>query len=308
MYYPILKGKQYELAALKELIGHIPPNNVCPILEPVKVNLSAIATSIFSLSRYGITPWVIINPSQGDFSGAASTITTPLLSQLTILGGGTGQFIPCIKVCGATDVSGINLLRTLQTPFVAYVEGEITPILASYLMRASIIALDPNQIDHSILRNFSSIVLFRDSFDKKTRNLDYGTESYYSELHTNYRLTPNAIGFGDYTILGQRFSKGGGPAYVVTLHLSYLDQTRLSHMYVRHFSSHSDSTSQSDPGGKFREALSLLVLHVNSNSMNFINTEGLQEFYKYHNSRHYPGLGIAKKCSIKHHIQTLSTW
>ncbi len=40
MYYPILKSKQYELAALKELVGHIPVDKVCPILEPVNVSLA----------------------------------------------------------------------------------------------------------------------------------------------------------------------------------------------------------------------------------------------------------------------------
>lgn len=307
MYYPILKGKQFELAALKELIGHIPANNVCPILEPVKINLSAISSSILDLSAYGITPWIIINPSQGDFVGTMLTSTT-LLSQLNAMSGVAGQFMPCVKVHDETDTSAINLLRTLPTPFVAYVEGEITSTLASDLTRASIIALDPDKTPQSIWGNFSAIVLFKDCFDKKTRNLDYPIESFYSDLHINYRLASNAVGFGDYTIMGRRFSDGGGPAYVVTLHLSYLDPARQNNMYVRHFSSHSDNTSQSDPGGKFREALDLLTFHVNSNPGNFINTEGLQEFYTYYGSRHYPGLGIAKKCSIKHHIKTLSTW
>lgn len=309
MYYPILKGKQYELAALKELVGHIPVGNVCPILEPVNSSLVPLATTIIELTSAGITSWVVINPSQGDFgSGSGSNITGTLVTTITTLGKGAGVFVPCVKVRDATDVSAIALLRSIATPFVAYVEGVITPALNQDLMRASAVALNPEKNDQTIWSGLPSVVLFHDGFDKKSRNLDYSVESFYSNFHIQYRSCPNAIGFGDYTILGERFSEGGGPAYVVTLHLSYLDGSRMNGMYVRHFSSYSDNDSQSDPGGKFREALDLLVSHVSLNPTNFANTAGLQDFLTLHGSRHYPGLGVVKKISIKHHIQTLSGW
>lgn len=309
MYYPILKGKQFELAALKELVGHIPAGNVCPILEPVNLTLGPLATTIAELTAAGITSWVVINPSQGEFvSGSGSNIAVPLITCLATFGSGAGAFLPCVKVRDATDASAITLLRSLTTPFVAYVEGVITPALNLDLMRASVVALNPEKTDHSIWSGLPNVVLFHDGFDKKSRNLDYGLESFYSDYHTKYRSHPNAVGFGDYTILGERFSEGGGPAYVVTLHLSYLDNARLNQMYVRHFSSYSDNDSQSDPGGKFREALDLLVSHVSANSTKFVNTAGLQDFITLHGTRHYPGLGVVKKISIKHHIQTLSGW
>ncbi|CRM15028.1 hypothetical protein [Pseudomonas sp. 31 E 6] len=308
MYYPILKGKQFELAALKELVGYIPVGNVCPILEPVNLSLGPLVATISELTTAGITSWVVINPSQGEFVGGSGSIAASLTTQLAAVGTGTGVFVPCVKVRDATDVSAIALLRSIPTPFVVYVEGSITPGLTLDLMRASVVALNPEKTENSIWGSLPRVVLFHDGFDKKSRNLDYGVESFYSDYHTKYRTCPNAIGFGDYTILGERFSEGGGPAFVVTLHLSYLDPSRLNHMYVRHFSSYSDNDSQSDPGGKFREALDLLVSHVTSNSTKFVNTAGLQDFMTLHGTRHYPGLGVVKKISIKHHIQTLSGW
>ena len=309
MYYPILKGKQFELTALRELIGHIPATNVCPILEPVNLGLGPLATTISELSASGINPWVIINPSQSDFARSAGVnISTSLITQLSGTAGGAGRFVPCIKIIDQADTSARALLSTFTAPFVAYVEGSITPALISELMRASVVVLNPSKTNHSVWRDLPSVVLFHDGFEKKARNLDYGAESFYSKLHTEYRTCPNAMGFGDYTILGERLMEGGGPAFVVTIHLSFLDSSRLNHMYVRHFSSYSDTGSQSDPGGKFREALSLLVAHVTANPTQFIHTIGLQELYALNSSGHYPGLGIVKKISIKHHIQTLSTW
>ncbi|MBN4174345.1 hypothetical protein GSU75_05806 [Pseudomonas savastanoi pv. phaseolicola] len=309
MYYPILKGKQFELAALKELIGYIPTGNVCPILEPVNSNLGPLVATISELTTSGVSCWVVINPSQSDFvGGSGSTITASLNTLFAALGVYPNLCIPCVKIRGADDLSAIALLRSLPAPFVAYVEGAITPALNLDLMRASVVAINPGKTEHSVWGNLPRVVLFHDGFDKKSRNLDYGIESFYSNYHTEYSLHSNAIGFGDYTILSERFSEGGGPAYVVTLHLSYLDSLRLSNMYVRHFSSYSDNDSQSDPGGKFREALDLLVLHVTANPANFANTAGLQEFISLHGTRHYPGLGVVKKISIKHHIQTLSVF
>lgn len=309
MYHPILKGKQFELAALRELVGHIPSSNVCPILEPVNSNLGPLATTVSELTTAGIASWVVINPSQSEFTGGAgSNITAALNAHLATLGDGTGSFIPCVKVRDASDASAIALLRTFATPFVAYVEGIITPLLVTDLMRASVVVLNPQKTGHSSWAGFPRVVLFHDGFEKKSRNLDYRAESSYSNLHNEYRLYPNAIGFGDYTVLSERLSEGGGPAFVVTLHLSYLDPSRLIAMYVRHFSSYSDNDSQSDPGGKFREALDLLIAHILAYPANFVNTAGLQDFRNLHGTRHYPGLGVVKKISVKHHIQTLSGW
>lgn len=309
MYYPILKGKQFELTALKELVGHISASNVCPILEPVNLNLAPLATTVSELTAAGITSWVVINPSQSEFvTGSGSNIMASLRTHLATVGTGQGSFVPCIKIRDASDAPAIALLRSFTIPFVAYVEGVVTPALVVDLMRASAVALNPDKTDFSVWGVLPRAVLYHDGFDKKTRNLDYGTESYYSNFHNGYRSFPNAIGFGDYTILSERLVEGGGPAFVVTLHMSYLDPFRSNQMYVRHFSSYSDNDSQSDPGGKFREALDLLISYVSTNPGNFVNTAGLQEFITLHGTRHYPGLGVVKKISIKHHIQTLSSW
>lgn len=307
MYYPILKGKQFELAALKELIGYIPTGNVCPILEPVNLNLSLLAATVSELMTAGITSWIVINPYQSEFANTqSSNISTLISTHLMALGNGTASFVPCVKIRDATDTSALLLLRNFPTPFVAYVEGSITPALALDLMRASIVALNPHKTDYSIWQGLPRTVLFHDGFDKKSRNLDYSAESSYSNLHNEYGSCPSAIGFGDYTVLSERFSKGGGPAYVVTLHMSYLDPSRSLQMYVRHFSSYSDNSSQSDPAGKFREALDLLVTYTTTNPTKFVNTAGLQKYIALHSTGHHPGLGVAKKLSIMHHIQTLS--
>ncbi|BBI64894.1 hypothetical protein HSBAA_62000 [Vreelandella sulfidaeris] len=46
----------------------------------------------------------------------------------------------------------------------------------------------------------------------------------FSTLHTEWKNYNGAIGFGDYTVLSQEYTEAGGPAYVVTIHLSYIDE------------------------------------------------------------------------------------
>lgn len=307
MYTPILKGKQFELAALKELIGHIPAQNVHPIIEPVNSSLGQLTATVIELAKNSVVPWVIINPDQGNYSNSHNTNIASALN-IEISKKTTNQFIytPCIRIKNEKDYNAISLLGKTPTPFVAYIEEDITLALLKILKTASVVVLNPDKNHLSIWNQLTSVVLYHDGFAKQTRNLDYPQESFYSRLHLDYRNFPNAIGFGDYTILSERFSEGGGPAYVVTLHLSYLDSARQQQMFIRHFSSFTDTLSQSDPGGKFLEALDLLITYVNNNTTKFLMTQGLQDFYKYHRLQHYPGLGIAKKMSIKHHIQTLS--
>jgi len=305
MYFPILKGKEFELKALRELVEHLSPGTLYPVIEPLNIKKDYLIETIDKISIKKFIPLVVINPRQDEYdSTVTSNITLALKNGINISQGST--FHPCIKILDENDTNALSLASTFDELFAIYVEGTITSKMIPILQRADIVLLNPaKNINYLIWNSLSKVVVFFDGFSKEERNLDYPAESDYNSLHSTYNQYPNAIGFGDYTILPEKFKKGGGPAYVVTLHLSYIDNIRYNKVYVRHFSSYTNTQTQSNPGGKFKEALNLLVNYVNSNPQKFVHTEGLKEFYGYHQTNHYPGLGIAKKLSIKHHIQTL---
>ena len=57
MYYPYLRGKQFELLALRELskTGALPDySHVCPILEPLKADASANQSAIGAMLNCGM--------------------------------------------------------------------------------------------------------------------------------------------------------------------------------------------------------------------------------------------------------------
>ncbi|WP_338149308.1 sce7725 family protein [Acinetobacter modestus] len=113
------------------------------------------------------------------------------------------------------------------------------------------------------------------------------------------------MGFGDYTITGSGFTENGGPAYVVAIHLSYIDNKRYNEKYIRHYLSFDDKTSKKGPD-KFRHALNLLVNELDFKKFNYIESEGVIGFRDLNQRKHFPGLGQVKKLSIMHHIQTFN--
>ena len=66
MYYPILRGRQNELIAIRELSKHGKLNNIVPILEPVKVS-STLFSTISQLRKTGNRAAIVLNSDIGTF-------------------------------------------------------------------------------------------------------------------------------------------------------------------------------------------------------------------------------------------------
>ena len=182
------------------------------------------------------------------------------------------------------------------------IDGGIDKAFVEKLSSASCVLVNKEKIHPGAMSLLKNVVLFGDFFDKKVRNADYEDKSFYSSLHTEWKSYANAIGFGDYTILSEEYSEAGGPAYVVTIHLSYINRIEFDAMYVRHFSSFNDD-SPANPGGKFKSALEKLWEFSVSNPGTFNPTQGFKELVSLRGNP-FPGLGQVKKYSIKHHIET----
>ncbi len=294
MYYPILRGKQFELIALRELAETISPELIRPVIEPVRGNLAPLHKTIHALHNSGIKPLVIINPSIGDFSKSEKIVLE--------IAGGRDSFIPCIKAKSAADLYLLHDLGFSLSDSAIFIDGGIDKDFVEKLTPASCVIVNKEKIHPGALSLLKNVVLFGDFFDKKSRNADYEDKSFYSSLHTEWRSYSNAIGFGDYTILSEEYTEAGGPAYVVTIHLSYINRSEFDAMYVRHFSSFNDD-SPANPGGKFKSALEKLWEFSTANPGTFNQTHGFRELVSLRGSP-FPGLGQVKKYSIKHHIET----
>lgn len=293
MYYPILRGKQFELAALREMTEVLRNDLVRPIIEPVRTDHTALIRTVTALNDAGITPIVIINPTLGDFTDTPQPTAISLPEDL--------DYLPCILTNGLSTIVLQELIDECDS-YSVYIEEGISREHMGLLNDAELIITKNYQ--SAVFSDCSNVVIIHDGFNRRSRNADYPDFSYFSDTHISFHEHDNVIGFGDYTITGDDFSESGGPAYVVTIHLSYVNPDEFNSIYIRHFKSYDDSTA-SRPGDKFGDALRGLISFVDTNPLHFESTLGLSCFRALHTSDHYPGLGIVKKHSIQHHIETV---
>lgn len=297
MYFPLLRGKQFEFTALRELSAIVPNSLFKPVIEPVRENTKQLETTIKSLNNNNIIPIIIVNSEIGELKGKTDKFIDELYKIKGI------SFIPCIKYIDNTQ-EFVRLSGLIKGEKASYVESGVTRDLVARL-KPFTINIIPEGSPNIVLQQLSNIVLMDDPFKKKKRNADYPSNSYFSDLHVRYKDVHNAvIGFGDFNIAGSDYAESGGPAYVVTIHTSYLDSDEFDAMSVKHFSSIDDGTP-SNPSGKFQQALEKLVMHDQTYPGFFDNTLGLREFKALHSRRHYPGLGQVKQFSMQHHIETI---
>lgn len=148
-------------------------------------------------------------------------------------------------------------------------------------------------------------VLVGDGFEQK-RNADYQLVDAFSDLHVTYS-DRGMDGYGDFLTVGDNYSEGGGPAYAVAIHLTFIDPDQDDAMFIYHFKSDTNDTPI-DPAGKFSQALSKLVALLESGESKLFETKAITEFRDLYERGHFPGLGYIKKLSIKHHLETLSMY
>lgn len=309
VYYPYFRGKQFELIAIRESATLLAESNFVPIIEPVRESLAGLARTLSSVRDAGGRAIVVTNPRYGDHRESGEGILDFL-----------DEFYPHDDAITA----GV-LLREDTDPEAAAAElnadsGRAPSLIhAGFPDPAAIAQLGPTRRATNIFidgdanmlyrRHFRSSerILIRDGFERM-RNSDYKDKPVqpFSDLHVLYPEL-GMSGFGDFLTVGDSYSEGGGPAYAVAIHLTYVDPGRDDAMFVRHFVSDTNDTP-TDPAGKFLQALSKLIAHLDSAESRFYQTAAITEFRALFDREHFPGLGFVKKLSMTHHIETLSIY
>ena len=74
MYYPLLRARQFELIALRELaIEGVTQELIIPILEPVKKSQNNLILAHRVFEEYGQNAYLIVNPIVGEITGDNNT-------------------------------------------------------------------------------------------------------------------------------------------------------------------------------------------------------------------------------------------
>jgi len=307
MYHPYFRGKQFELIAIRETAEIMASAGFTPIIEPVRETLSGLQKTLEVICAQKGKVIVIVNPTYGDHSGSGHNISQLLKDSFQ----DNGCVSAGILLHEGMDVS---LIATLVNEHVSHNPCFIHSGFSDPL---SLVDKFEGQVNKNIfLERFcgklyrkhfikTERVLIRDGF-KKRKNSEYPPLEAFSDLHVTF-TEEGMDGFGDFLIVGDDYSEGGGPAYAVAIHLTFLAPEKENVMYINHFISTSNNTP-TDPAGKFGQALNKLIEKLESNNSGIIESSAIKQFRYLHKYGHFPGLGTIKKLSMEHHIETLANF
>lgn len=309
MYFPYVRGRQYELLALRELVETDKlSSNIIPIVEPVKLSSTLLKTiDIFVSKNKPIA--IICNPKVGSFSADMKDKDGEDNNQQKFLRQLKNENI--IK----THIIKNNSVQQLETweKIMNISKNEWIVINNNREFQLEYDKLFQNETPKFVLIPDESSfrrqvrhhrVLLVDRFNKCIRNSDYKNQEdeFFSDDHLYYE-TDGFIGFSDYSTIGKDYLESGFAPYAVAIHVVYFDENHK--LRVHHFVSDTNE-DPSNTAGKFYEAVRKLAEWVEINQIS--PTESLQIFIEHCKNQTYPGLGSVKKLSLMHHLELIGTF
>ena len=311
MYYPYLRGKRFELLALREFSSEFKNNHtIVPIIEPVKKQVNGLNAAALSMIENGMKFAVILNPSDGDYRHTG--IDNDILMSLTALTDDRDNWIPAYiyKHNGKTllDHAKQNNLSNLMIifPSGADVNDEV---LMEFLSKDEVAFVVSGNLSNNrsargrMLRLGKALISLEDRFNERPRNADYANEvdEIFSEDFAYYK-NDGLAGFADFTPMAKDFIEGGMLPYAIAIHLTY--QKSDDQIFVHHFVS-DNNFDQSNIRGKFHEAAVKIAPFFNNNGL--YHTSAVDELIRRAESDDgYPGLGYIKKLSVKNHLELIT--
>lgn len=309
MYYPYFRGKQFELITIRETAALLAASRFVPIIEPVKETLNGLNRTLKAICDANGQAIVIVNPYHGDHAQDGAGISSLLNDDFLDKDGITAGIL--LQDDMSLD-EVLNYCEEHQGHSPTFVHAGFTEAkaLAERLgdgLGATQHVFFERHCGKLYRKHFkgSRRVLVRDGFQRR-RNADHPPVEEFSDLHVTYE-EEDMDGFGDFLTVGDDFSEGGGPAYAVAIHLTFIDRNKDDVMYIYHFVSTTNDTP-TDPAGKFGQALDKLISKLDSGKSKLLESDAVKEFRDLHAKGHFPGLGHVKKLSMKHHIETLANY
>jgi hypothetical protein len=309
MYYPYLRGKQFELILLRDNAEIIAHNKIHPIIEPVKKDFKSLNRAIEVIEEKNINYTLIINPITGEkpvtlisimenFIKNSNNIDFQNLSLGYILSA-ESDIEEFIKLLENNEDKNFSIIHYGYPN--SKIIAEKTIDFDNIQRHIFIDGFAGKLYQRNLKKDGIERILIRDGFKTQPKNSLYPESEHFSDLHITYP-DEGMDGFGDFLTVGTDYSETGGPAYAVAIHLTYLNEE--DDMFIFHFIS--DRTdSPTDPGGKFLEALSKLVETAENEHTLIFKSEAYHEFKNLFDKQHYPGLGYAKKLSMQHHLELI---
>lgn len=313
MYFPYLRGKQFELKALKDYFeGNPEERYIAPIIEPVNKSYRALEAALTMLKKGRHRYSIIMNPREGDFKHKFIRFSLP--DENPDLFRPSEDWIPgysCVEDSGHSVLDALNrgpytnVMLVFQ--FGIDLDNDLTLMLINHENVEYIVvyfhSMPSPRIKEALIRTGKKIVYMEDCFKTKKRNADYAVpaDEPYSSLFSFYQKD-GYFGFSDYAALSSEINDGGMLPYALAIHLTY--SKSFDEICIHHFVSDSNY-DQTNIKGKFQEAaLKIKPFYVDGR---YYLTQSVQELIERADDPDgYPNLGYLKKLSVKNHLELIS--
>lgn len=313
MYFPYLRGRQYELLALRELaVNNLLGAHITPVIEPIKLS-STLVNTLDTFTKNNQSVAVILNPTVGNFISDfedlpkeerksvyqkrfLDLLESPNIIKSLIMQENAASWLDSLEELNI-EKENLLVVNTNRDCLNLY-ETEFNSSPPRYVLVP----------DESVFRRKirSDKILLDDKFEKQARNSDYTKtpDEFFSDDHLYYK-DDKFVGFSDYSIVGDEYMEAGFAPYAVAIHIVYFDAE--NNLRIHHFVSDSNEDIK-NPAGKFYEAVSKLYAWYQNRKSSFKLTLGFKKFLEHYKDQSYPGLGTVKKLSIMHHLELMGIY
>ena len=305
MYFPYLRGRREEVFAV--LKATFLTDLTVPIFEPI----TSASKDTKTVSTTTVNQWqraidegrrfaIITNSANGtpppEFEDVCGLLEHELLS---------ASVFPALEIRGGTDLAQVRgFARRFEGRTCVVIHRNNTyeaheMLKALQLLDAPVHVLFDGGMSQAVFRVLPARgrVLLKAGFEYHQPNATYPRRTNFGDLLHTYQ-TLGFDGFGDFAIVRDYFSPGGGAANCVALHLTEITQdTVITH----HFKSSPPHIS-GDTVGKSLDALRKLTQHASERMV--VNTLGVQEFFKAYSNQKL-SLAVAKRWGILHHLEII---
>lgn len=305
MYFPYLRGRQFELIALREYaVQKGDNNNVLPIIEPVKKSFNSLKIAIKQFKENSLDFSLVLNPQVGDLIGNNGSYISELEEELSEVNWHPAFIVKnnITEINEAIESGEFSKNVILICSKMVDADSKLFLQLAQQACIKYIVSEENKTLKRKLKGTDKKIILLSDCFESQQRNSDYLNiaEEKFTEENIYFEEEGYA-GFSDYTTLSSEFSEGGSTPFAVAIHLTY--QKENEEIWIRHFTSESNE-DRANIQGKFAEAAEKAVKFLDEKS---IQTYSANELINYYRGQKYPGLGMVKKISVKHHLELINS-
>ncbi|MGG0120536.1 sce7725 family protein [Bacillus paranthracis] len=306
MYFPIIRGRQYDLLALRELQTRgLLSDRIVPIIEPTRLS-STLLSTVRAFEDNNRDLIIISNPKVGSFTDEIELPSVyrqfrEMMSSDSVMIGHHFNQDSISEIADLQQEFNVNLGDLAIIHSERNLVRSYREIFNDETARFNIIPSD-----NAFSRQLSNqeLVGLDDKFNKLPRNVDYLEQEneFFSEEHLFFS-DEGYIGFSDFSVVGEEFNESGFAPYAVAIHIVYPNTEGA--LEIMHFVSDSNEDT-SDPAGKFSEALEKLIRWYQLCTPDErMNTFAMQCFIQHYREGTYPGLPTLKKLSIMHHLELI---